>query len=167
MQSRRIFVDLDSQIFNGVSRNGKAEVVFMNADRGVLQRSVFFNILFQEILKCVIAQLTFVGEVDLLVFLGDILILFLENGQKGTDKLNPFLMDGRSQGIHLLVVNTQGVAVKGAVGGKIFKQGIPLCDYFIVLDEVLQIYFVRLRNDPVHKLPSGLAPFQNKVTVGW
>ena len=71
---------LAPKFFNGVPSNGKAKVILMYADGSVLQRSVFFNILFQEIQKGIIAQLTFVGKVDLLIFLGDILVLFLKNG---------------------------------------------------------------------------------------
>ena len=59
---------LAPKLFDGMPRYREAEVIFMNADRCVLQRSVFFNILFQEIQECVIAQLTFVGEVYLLIF---------------------------------------------------------------------------------------------------
>ena len=75
------------------------------------------------------------------------------------------MMNGRSQGVHLLIVNTQGVAVKGTVSGKIFKQGISLRDYLVVFNEVLQIHLVRLGYYPIHKLPSRLASFQNKVAV--
>ena len=76
-------------------------------------------------------------------------------------------MNRCAQGVHLFVVNAQGVFVERTVRGKILEQRIALCHHLVVFDEVLKIYLVRLGNYPVHELSAGVAAFQNQVAIRW
>ena len=67
--------------------------------------------------------------------------------------------------IKLLIIDSQIICVKSIVRGKILQQRVALCQNLLIIDKVLQIAFVALRNNGIYKFSSGVATFNNQVSV--
>lgn len=74
-------------------------------------------------------------------------------------------MNPRAQDVELVVVDFKTVFVKCPIGGKILEQGVPLGDYFMIVQHILQILLIGLGNNAIHEFTPDFTTLQDQVSV--
>ena len=92
-------------------------------------------------------------------------IALFEDRDKGFDKVLSLLMDPAAQSLQLLVINLQIVQIEGVVGSEELELGISLGEHPIVIQKVLQIWFITLGDHSVYELSSNVTSLCDQIPI--
>lgn len=144
----------------------KRQIVLVDADRSVLQHAVFGKIFLQQRQQILFMQRTFVDQLHRFFRTRNRLVVFVENRDEIGKEIFAFIENALAQAVELFVINRKRVFFKYMVERKILEQCIALAQYFLVLNEFLQIMRIELRNHAVDEFAPRFAAFGDQIDIG-
>lgn len=163
---KRFLLALRTEFLDRIVVDLERQIVFVDANRSVLQHTILLQIFVQQRQQTLVVQRAFVNELHRFGRACNHLVVLVEDRDEIGDEVLSFFENLLSEAVELFVVNRQGIGLEHMIERKIFEQCVALGEDFLVLDELLQITRIELRDHAVDEFAPGFAAFGDQIDIG-